>query len=259
MTIIKKTKSEIELMRKAGRIVRKTLDTCAAACVPGATTGQIDHLAYETFTGLGAKGLFKGYPGKNVPPFPGNICISVNEEVVHGIGSSRKIKPGDVVGLDCGVMLNGWCGDAATTVLVGEVPEKTAKMCQVTREVLDIAVKSVAPGRKWSGIARLMEEHAKKHHFGVVREFVGHGIGQSMHEEPQVPNFVSRELIRNDILLEEGMVLAIEPMCCVGSSGEVMTLSDGWTVITRDKSASAHYEHTVAVTATGADVLTDGR
>ncbi len=259
MTIIKKTKPEIEQMRKAGRIVRQTLDACAAACVPGATTGQIDKLAYETFTGLGAIGLFKNYPGRNVPPFPGNICISVNEEVVHGIGSGRKIKAGDVVGLDCGVSVDGWCGDSATTVLVEDVSPKTAKMCQVTREVLDIAVKNVGPGRKWSSIAKLMEDHAKKNGFGIVRDFVGHGIGRALHEEPQIPNFVSRDLLRHDILLEEGMVLAIEPMCCVGASGEVMTLADGWTVITRDKTPSAHYEHTVAVTATGADVLTDGR
>jgi methionyl aminopeptidase len=257
--IIKKTKPEIELMRKAGRIVKQTLDRCAAACVPGATTGQVDKLALETFTGLGAKGLFKNYPGKNVPPFPGNICISVNEEVVHGIGSDRKIKAGDLVGLDCGVSIDGWCGDSATTVLVGEVPAKTAKMCQVTVEILEIAIKNVAPGRKWSGIARLMEDHAKKNGFGIVRDFVGHGIGRSLHEEPQLPNFVSRELLRNDIVLDVGMVLAIEPMCCVGTSGDVMTLSDGWTVVTRDKTPSAHYEHTVAVTATGSEVLTDGR
>jgi methionyl aminopeptidase len=128
----------------------------------------------------------------------------------------------------------------------------------VTQQILQIAIDNIGPGKKWSQIARLMEEHARKNNCGVVRDFVGHGIGRSLHEEPQLPNFVSRELVRNDIVLSEGMVLAVEPMCTVGTGGEVETLADGWTVVTCDRSASAHYEHTIAVTATGALILTDG-
>lgn len=259
MPIIRKSKSEIELMRQAGRIVHQTLKVCADACKPGVTTAQIDRLAYDTFTGMGGRGLFKNYPGHNVPPFPGNICISVNEEVVHGIGSDRAIKDGDVVGLDCGVSLGGWCGDSATTVLVGNVDPRVRKMCQVTQEILGIAIKNILPGKRWSQIARQMEKHANDNNCGIIRSFVGHGIGRNLHEDPQVPNFVSKELVARDIVLSEGMVLAIEPMCTVGRSGDVTTLSDGWTVVSKDGTASAHYEHTIAVTATGADVLTDGR
>ena len=246
-------------MRLAGRIVRKVLNRCSEICKPGITTREIDEEAYRVFTEAGARGLFKNYPTyKPGEGFPANTCISVNNVVVHGIADDRKIKEGDAVGIDCGVEIGGWCGDAATTVMVGEVKPEIRKLCEVTQKVLQIAIENIKPGRRWSQIARMMQNYAEKEGLGVVRQFVGHGIGRKMHEEPQVPNFYSSELVRSDIILREGLVLAIEPMCNLGTA-EVKTLSDGWTVVTVDGKASAHYEHTVAVTANGADILTDGK
>jgi methionyl aminopeptidase len=168
------------------------------------------------------------------------------------------IKDGDIVGIDCGVEFEGWCGDSATTVLVGDVQPETRRLCEVTRHVLDLAIANIKPGRTWSQVARLMQNYAESAGLSVVRDFVGHGIGRKMHEDPKIPNYWSKELTRNDIVLREGLVLAVEPMCNLGSA-EVITLADGWTVITADRKPSAHYEHTVAVTADGAEVLTDGR
>jgi len=259
MAITLKTKGEIDKMRAAGRVVHKVLERCREMCKPGVTTRQIDDEAYRVFTAAGARGLFKNYPTyKAGEGFPANLCISVNEEVVHGIASERVIKDGDIVGIDCGVQLDGWCGDSATTVMVGNVAAETRRLCEVTQHVLQIAIENIKPGRRWSQVARLMQSYAEENGLSVVRAFVGHGIGQAMHESPQVPNFVSRELLRNDILLREGLVLAIEPMCNLGTK-DVVTLDDGWTVITEDRKPSAHYEHTVAVTRTGAEVLTDGK
>jgi methionyl aminopeptidase len=243
-------------MRAAGRIVQKVHQACREICKPGVTTREIDDEGLRVITQAGGKGLFKGYPGPT--PFPSNLCISVNEVVVHGIADDRVIKDGDIVGVDCGVEFDGWCGDAATTIMVGDVEPETRKLCEVTEHVLAIAIENIRPGRKWSQVARLMQKYAESQGLGVVRDFVGHGIGAKMHEDPKVPNFVSRDLLRNDIELREGVVLAIEPMCNLGSH-EVRTLRDGWTVVTVDRKPSAHYEHTVAVTADGADVLTDGR
>jgi len=259
MKIRLKTQNEIEKMRVAGRVVHKVLERCREICKPGITTRQIDDEAFRVFNAAGARGLFKNYPTyKPGEGFPANLCISVNEVVVHGIAGERVIKDGDIVGVDCGVQLDGWCGDSATTVMVGNVRPETRRLCEVTQQVLRIAIENIKPGRRWSQVARLMQNHAEENGLSVVRAFVGHGIGQSMHEQPQVPNFVSRELLRNDILLREGLVLAIEPMCNLGVK-EVVTLDDGWTVVTEDRQPSAHYEHTVAVTKTGAEVLTDGR
>ena len=254
--ITRKTPEQIEKMRIAGRIVQQVHQRCREICKPGVTTREIDDEGCRVYTEAGAKGLFKGYPGPT--PFPANLCISVNEEVVHGIAGDRVIKDGDIVGVDCGVQFDGWCGDAATTIMVGDVDPETRKLCEVTERVLGIAIENVRPGRKWSQVAKLMQDYAESQGMSVVRQFVGHGIGSKMHEPPQVPNFVSPELLRNDIELREGVVLAIEPMCNLGSH-EVRTLRDGWTVVTVDRKPSAHYEHTVAVTANGSDVLTDGR
>jgi len=246
-------------MRAAGRVVHKVLERCREICQPGITTRQIDEEAYRVFTAEGARGLFKNYPTyKPGQGFPSNLCISVNEVVVHGIASDRVVEEGDIVGIDCGVELNGWCGDSAVTVMVGQVDPEVKRLCEVTQHVLALAIENMKPGRKWSQVARLMQSYAERSGLSVVRDFVGHGIGRKMHEEPKVPNFVSRELINNDIELREGVVLAVEPMCNLGSQ-EVVTLEDGWTVLTVDRRASAHYEHTVAVTADGAQVLTDGR
>lgn len=246
-------------MRAAGRVVRRVHEHCKRMCRPGATTGEIDETAGRLIEEAGAEGLFKNYPTyRPGEGFPANLCISVNEQVVHGIAGERVIEDGDIVGIDCGVKVDGWCGDAATTILVGNVRPEVKKLCEVTEHVLQLAIENIKPGRKWSQIARLMQNYAESHGYSVVREFVGHGIGQQMHEEPKVPNFVSRQLLQNDIELREGLVLAIEPMCNLGGR-EVVTLDDNWTVVTVDRQPSAHYEHTVAVTADGAEVLTDGR
>jgi len=258
MAINLKTRDEIGRMRKAGRVVHKVLARCQEMCVPGVTTREIDEEAYRVFSAEGATGLFKNYPTyRPGEGFPANLCISVNEEVVHGIAGDRLIRDGDIVGIDCGVALDGWCGDSAITVMVGEVSAEARSLCEVTRQVLQLAIDNVRPGRRWSQVARVMQHHAEKSGMSVVREFVGHGIGRKMHEQPQVPNFVSRSLLRNDIELREGLVLAIEPMCNLGSAA-VRTLDDGWTVLTVDRKPSAHYEHTIAVTRDGSDVLTNG-
>ncbi len=258
MAIVLKSREELKKMRTAGRLVHKVLQRCREICKPGVTTRQIDKEAYEVFAAAGAKGLFKNYPTYRLGEgFPANLCISINEEVVHGIAGDRVIKDGDIVSVDCGVKLNGWCGDSATTIMVGKVDPKTRQLCEATEGILKLAIENIRPGRQWSQVARLMEKKADSLGYGVVRDFVGHGIGQSLHEDPKVPNYVSRELVDNDIELREGLVLAIEPMCNLGSD-RVRTLADGWTVVTIDRKPSAHYEHTVAVTATGAEVLTDG-
>lgn len=258
--IVLKTPQEIEKMRAAGRLVRKVLDNCQRVCRPGVTTLEIDRQALAIIEDAGAVGLFKGYKGsQGVVPFPGNLCISVNEEVVHGIPGPRRIQDGDVVSIDCGVKLNGWCGDAATTILVGNVPKRVRKLCEDTQHILALAIENIKPGRKWSQIARLMQNYAARCGYGIVRGFVGHGLGQSLHEEPQVPNYYSREKNWRDFDLREGMTIAIEPMCNLGGVDETEVMDDGWTVKTVDRLPSAHYEHTIAVVAGGADILTDGR
>ena len=258
MAVTRKSKGDIQKMRAAGRVVYQILQHCKEMCQPGATTRQIDEKAGRLFEKHGVRGLFKNYPTyKPGEGFPSNLCISVNECVVHGIANDRAIKDGDIVGIDCGVQLDGWCGDSAITVMVGNVSPEVRHLCETTQKILQVAIENIKPGRKWSQVARLMQSTAEQAGLGVVKDFVGHGIGQTMHEDPKVPNFVSRELLRNDIELREGVVLAIEPMCNLGTS-EVITLADGWTVLTVDGKASAHYEHTVAVTSDGAEVLTDG-
>ena len=259
MAIRLKTKEEIEKMRAAGRVVHKVLGRCRELCQPGITTREIDEEACRIFKEHGARGLFKNYPTYRAGEgFPSNLCISVNEVVVHGIAGDRVIKDGDAVGIDCGVQLDGWCGDSAITVLVGDVHPEVRRLCEVTEHLLKLAIENIRPGRKWSQIARMMQNYAEQSGYSVVRDFVGHGIGQLMHEDPKVPNFFSRELVRNDIELREGIVIAVEPMCNLGTQ-DVITLSDGWTVQTVDGKPSAHYEHTVSVCADGADVLTNGQ
>lgn len=252
-----KTPRQIEKMRRAGAVVCAVLDACEQACVPGISTGHLDRLAFATFTGLGAEGLFKGYPdylpGRG---YPGHTCISINNEIVHGIPrDDRMINNGDIVSIDCGVKLDGWCGDSARTIVVGDVPARTRALVNATRHLLELAIRHIRPGVQWSFIARMLEQEARREHYGIVKEYVGHGIGRMMHEPPKVPNFVSRDLMRSDFQLVTGMVLAVEPMLTLGT-GETRSLSDGWTVATADDMPAAHMEHTVAVTTTGADVLT---
>ena len=259
MVIQLKERSDISKMRVAGRLVHKVLQSCRQMCQPGTTSRNIDEEAYRIITVAGGRGLFKNYPtyrpGKG---FPSNLCISVNDCVVHGIANDTPIQDGDLVSIDCGVQVDGWCGDAAVTVMVGNVGQEKRRLCEVTEHVLQIAVENIKPNRLWSQVARMMQSYAERAGLSVVRDFVGHGIGRTMHEDPKVPNFVGRDLLRDDIHLREGMVLAIEPMCNLGSL-QVITLDDGWTVKTADGKPSAHYEHTVAITADGAEVLTDGR
>jgi len=255
-----KTPDELERMRRAGRVVRLVLDRLGERIAPGVTTEELDREAGRICREHGAECLFNGVPGRGgAGPFPGNICASLNDEVVHGIPSTRRaVREGDVLSVDFGVRLDGWCGDAACTYAVGEVSDDARRLLRVTETALAMAIDTIRPHRKWSDVARVMQSYIEEEGFSVVQDFVGHGIGREMHEDPKIPNFVSRELLRGDIRLEEGMVLAIEPMVNMGSPA-VRTAGDGWTVKTRDGLPSAHFEHTVAVVAGGADVLTDGR
>lgn len=255
-----KTSQQIERMRAAGRIVRQVLDRLGAMIAPGLTTEQLDAEAERLCRERRAECLFKGVPGRGgAGPFPGSICVSIDEEVVHGIPSrDRVIRSGQIVSLDFGVKLNGWCGDAAETFVVGPVAPEVGHLVDVTRNCLELAVRMVRPLGRWSEVAAAMQEYVESEGFSVVREFVGHGIGQEMHEDPKVPNFLSRELAANDIILQPGLVLAVEPMVNMGGPA-VEYAADGWTVVTTDRLPSAHFEHMIAVTSAGPAVLTDGR
>lgn len=252
-----KSPREIGLMREAGRVVAKALAEVRRLTVPGVTTADLDAAVAAIFREHGAIPLFKGVPStvQGKPPFPAVICASVNEQVVHGIPNRRPLRPGDILSVDTGCRLNGWCGDSATTLAVGPVDPTTQKLLDVTRETLDLAIRAMARCRYWSEVATLMQQYVRSQGMYVIEKFVGHGIGQEMHEEPQVPNFVSKALRKNDIRLEPGIVLAIEPMVALGTK-EVRTLDDGWTVETKDRRGSAHFEHTVAMTVDGPVVLT---
>lgn len=257
MAIKIRTKSEIEKMRKAGAVVRIALDKIEEHCKAGVTTAQLDKIACEVAAEYGADTLFKGVRSPyTVIPFPGAICASVNEQVVHGIPSEGVVlKDSDICSVDFGVRLGGYCGDSARTIAVGQISAANQRLMDITRGMLNLAIENISPGRKWSEIAALMQRMAEDAGYSVVRDLVGHGIGTEMHEDPQVPNFVNRYLLKHDIILQEGMVLAVEPMVNMGQSS-VKTLRDGWTVVTRDASPSAHFEHTIAVTNKGCDVLT---
>lgn len=259
MAIRLKTPEQIEKMRKAGRIVRLVLNRLGEMIRPGVTTEELDAEAQRLCHEHGARCLFKGVPGRaGAGPFPGAICASINEEVVHGIPSRRQVKQGDIVSVDFGVELDGWCGDAAESYVMKPANDRVCRLADVTRNALTMAIQLMKPGGLWSDVALAMQKYIEKEGFSVVKEFVGHGIGSEMHESPHVPNFYSRELAKHDIVLREGLVLAVEPMVNMGSAA-VECARDGWTVVTRDRLPSAHFEHTIAMTASGADVLTDGR
>jgi len=254
-----KTPEEIEKMRRAGKLVHDVLERLGQLAVPGVTTQELNDEAERLTLEAGAECLFKGVPGRfGAGPFPGAACVSLNEQVVHGVPSRRKVSDGDIVSIDFGVRLDGWCGDAADTFLVGDVADEARRLVGVTRNSLAIVFEMVRPGERWSNVARAIQQYVEGEGFSVVREFVGHGIGRKMHEEPKVPNFVSPELEARDIVLREGMVVAVEPMVNAGSPA-VEIAPDRWTVLTKDRRPSAHYEHTIAISADGADVLTDGR
>ena len=260
MAIVLKSRREIDMMRAAGKLAHDIIVKMAALVRPGVSTAEIDDLAEEELVKANAIGLSKNYPTyKPGEGFPASTCISVNEEVVHGIPSKDRIlKEGDIVTLDITPRMNGYCADTAITLPVGTVKPQVQKLIDVTKETLDIALRHIKPEKRWSEIARLMQYNVEKNGFSVVREFVGHGVGHSIHEDPKVPNFVTSEPVRGDFILRPGMTLAVEPMVVAGRR-DVQLLDDGWTVITEDKQPAAHFEHTIAVTASGVDVLTDGR
>jgi methionyl aminopeptidase len=258
MAITLRSRREIELIREAGLIVADVLSKLKEIAEPGITTGQLDSVAAEMTAATGAEALFKGVRSPLArKAFPACICASVNEQVVHGIPSDENVlNEGDILSIDFGVRLNGYCGDAAFTIGIGEISAQNQRLLKVTKELLDIAISGSEPSVKWSQIAGRMQNHAESAGFSVVRDFVGHGIGRKMHEEPRVPNFVSEDLITDDIVLAEGMILAVEPMINSGTS-EVRTLRNGWTVVTRDGKCSAHFEHTIAIVDDGCEVLTE--
>jgi methionyl aminopeptidase len=217
----------------------------------------LDKIAAQMAADAGAQALFKGVHSPHARTlFPGAICASINEQVVHGIPSENtKLKEGDILSIDFGVRLEGYCADAAITIGIGEISQDNRRLMEVTKQVLCMAIAKAKPAVKWSEIAGQMQHCAESAGFSVVREFVGHGIGRKMHEEPRVPNFVRDELWTNDIVLTEGMVLAVEPMINAGGSA-VQTLKNGWTVVTKDGKCSAHFEHTIAIVENGCQVLT---
>jgi methionyl aminopeptidase len=252
-----KSPREIALMRVAGQVVVKALAEVRRLAVPGATTADFNEAVAAIFREHDATPLFKNYPNptKGKPPFPAVICASINEQVVHGIPNRRPLREGDIVSIDTGCRVNGWCGDAALTLPIGNIRPEHKRLLDVTSETLDLAIRAMSRCRYWSEVAGLMERFVKSQGMFVVEKFVGHGIGQDMHEEPQVPNFVSKALRKNDIRLEPGLVLAIEPMVALGTK-DVRTLDDFWTVETKDRGWSAHFEHTVAMTPEGPRILT---
>lgn len=246
--ITRKSRDEIEKMRAAGRVVASALKQLAESIVPGkTTTADMDALAEEIILRHGAIPSFKGYKG-----YPNATCIAINHEVVHGIPGPRLLQEGDIVGIDLGAILDGYHADSAITVPVGEVSPEAERLMKVTREALFAGIRMARAGNRLTDISHAIQEYVERHHYSVVRDLVGHGIGTSMHEEPQVPNFGRPG---RGPRLEVGMTLAIEPMVNAGSP-QVETLRDGWTIVTRDGSLSAHFEHTVAVTERGPDILT---
>ncbi len=253
--IVRKNTAELEKMRAAGMLVYKVLDTLKKMVVEGVSTYELEVAAEKMIVEGGARPAFKGYTSAAAgTKFPYVLCTSVNDEIVHGMPSQKRIlKSGDIVSIDTGVQLNGYYGDSAITVPVGEISEETRRLIEVTRESLEMAIDKVRPGNRLFDICGTVERHVTAHGFSVVREFVGHGIGTQMHEEPQIPNYVDRR--NENPRLKEGMVLAIEPMVNAGAPGSRVR-SDRWTAVTEDGKYSAHFEHTVAVTSNGPWVLT---
>jgi methionyl aminopeptidase len=243
-----KTERDLVGVRAACIAATEIMHELAEMVVPGRTTQELDDAAARMIAERGGKSPFYRYKGS----FPGHICASVNEEVVHGIPSERRVQYGDVVKLDVGIILDGWVGDTATTVAVGLLEPRVQELLTTTQEALQVAIDKARPGNRISDISRAVETLVTSHGFSVVREFVGHGVGRKLHEEPQVPNYVASG---PDPKLRPGMTIAIEPMTCLGHH-DVVLLEDGWTVATRDRKPAAHYEHTVLITRDGPEILT---
>jgi len=245
--IIAKSAAEIEVMREAGRITARALDAVSSAVRPGVTTADLDAIAEDVIVKAGARPAFKGYHG-----FPATLCTSVNDQVVHGIPGGRVLKEGEIVSVDCGAIVDGYYGDSARTFPVGQVSAAANRLMDVTKRSLEAGIARCRPGMRLYDVSAAVQEVAEAAGFSVVREYVGHGIGRSMHEDPQVPNYGKAG---TGPTLRTGMVLAIEPMINAGAA-DVRSLDDGWTVVTLDGAMSAHFEHTVAVTEDGPLVLT---
>jgi methionyl aminopeptidase len=249
--VTRKSRREIEKMRHAGRIVAEVLALVEAELKPGVTTAHLDRLAERHIRGAGAVPSFKGY-GHRSNPFPASLCISIDEEVVHGIPGERTIRDGQVVSIDAGAIYDGWHGDGARTFVVGEPRPEVGTLIDTTRLAMMAGIAAAVPGAHLGDISAAIEDVARPHGYGIVRQFVGHGIGTEMHQEPQVPNY--RTGVRG-MKLQPGICLAIEPMLTLGGH-EVEVKPDGWTVVTSDGSLAAHFEHTIAVTDNGPEILT---
>lgn len=249
--IFLKTEDEIELMREANLLVGRTLAEIGKSIKPGVTTKQLDKIADEYIRDHGAVPTFLGFPNPYGGPFPASICTSVNEQVVHGIPNDEPLKDGDIVSVDCGTLLNGYNGDSCYTFCVGEVSKDIKDLLNVTKESLYKGIQEACSGKRIGDIGYTIQQHCESHGYGVVREFVGHGIGKEMHEEPPVPNYGRRG---NGTMLKNGMCIAIEPMITSGKP-QIYLLPDKWTVITRDKMAAAHFEHTIAIHHGKPDIL----
>lgn len=249
--IFLKTDDEIELLRQSNLLVGKTLAEVAKLIKPGVTTKELDRVAEEFIRDYGAIPTFKGFPNPFGPPFPGSICTSVNEQVVHGIPGDTVLKDGDIISVDCGTLMNGYCGDSAYTFCVGEVAPEIIELLKVTKEALYKGIEMAVHGKRLGDIGYAVQQHCELHSYGVVREFVGHGIGKNMHEDPQVPNYGRRG---TGALLKKGMCIAIEPMITLGDK-KIGMEADRWTVRTMDRKCAAHFEHTVAVGLDKADIL----
>jgi len=251
MKVYLKSDEEVELLREANLLIGKTLAELAKNIKPGVTTKQLDVLAETFIRDHGAIPTFKGFPNQFGPEFPASICTSVNEQVVHGIPNDKPLADGDIVSIDCGTKLNGFCGDSCYTFAVGEISDDVRLLLQTTKEALYKGIEQAVAGRRIGDISYAVQTHCENMGFGVVREFVGHGVGHEMHEDPQVPNFGRRG---NGMQLKDGLCIAIEPMITMGTR-EIYLQEDQWGIVTRDKKPAAHFEHSVCVRKGKADIL----
>lgn len=246
-----KTDEEVELLREANLLIGRTLAELAKIIKPGVTTKQLDKVAEEFIRDNGAEPTFKGFPNPYGGPFPASICTSVNEQVVHGIPIDVPLQDGDIVSIDCGTRLNGFCGDSCYTFPVGEVSPEVKNLLKTTKEALYKGIEQAVVGHRLGDISYAVQQHCEAQGYGVVREFVGHGVGHEMHEDPQVPNYGRRG---NGILLKSGLCIAIEPMITMGTK-DIYMQEDRWGIVTRDKKPAAHYEHSLCVRKGKADIL----
>ncbi len=248
--IVCKSEREIEIMRKAGRIVADALSITKEIAKEDVTTEDLNTRLEKYVLQKGGIPVFKGYRG-----YPKSICTSINEEIVHGIPDERKLSDGDILSVDIGVEYRKYVADAAITIPIGEISEEVENLLNVCEEALNKAIEATCANNKLSEVSRSIQNHVESQGFSVIRDYTGHGIGRQMHEDPQIPNFVSKELLKADEILLQGMALAIEPMICAGKH-DTEVLENRWTVVTKDRKLSAHFEHTVVVTENGAEILT---